>query len=149
VSKSSSACFTVVSAARGRRLGELFGELEELVPLLSEPESLGAIGQAARLWALLSARQVRLAAEDAAVATERPSGESEGLLTARAAASWLGLPLPSFYRLVRGGQIPKVVLGTGGTRGAATYRFDPSDLRGYVAARRLAGRPAAGDRPPK
>jgi excisionase family DNA binding protein len=146
VSKSSSARFTVVSAARGRRLGELFGELEELVPLLSEPESLGAIGQAARLSALLSARHVRHAAEGAVAATERPSGEPEGLLTAGEAASWLGLPLPSFYRLVRRGEIPKIVLGTGGKRGAATYRFDPSDLRGYVAQRRLAGRLLAAPR---
>lgn len=140
MSKLFSARLTVVSAARCRRLEELFGELEDLVPLLSEPESLGAIGQAARLSALLLARHMRLAAEDAAAVTERPSGESEGLLTARAAALWLGLPLPSFYRLVRRGQIPKVVLGTGGKRGAATYRFDPSDLRAYVAVRRLASR---------
>jgi Helix-turn-helix domain len=139
--KMSSARLAVVSAARGRRVEELFGEIEELVPLLSEPESLGAIGQTARLSALLSARHVGLAVESMAASTERSSGDlDEGMLTAKQAATWLGLPLPSFYRLVRRGQIPKVVLGTSGKRGAATYRFDPSDLRGYVVARRLAGR---------
>jgi Helix-turn-helix domain len=136
----SSARLAVVSAARGRRVEELFGELEDLVPLLSEPESLEAIGQTAKLSALLSARNVGLAVESMAAPTERPSGDLDGgMLTAKQAARWLSLPLPSFYRLVRGGQIPKVVLGTGGKRGAATYRFDPSDLRSYVAARRLAG----------
>ena len=58
--------------------------------------------------------------------TSTPSVPLPALATAKELATELGLPLPSVYRLVRGGQIPVVKLGR-------SYRFSRDEVRAWLA----------------
>lgn len=70
------------------------------------------------------------------------------LLTTRAAAVYLGLPLSTFEKLSRAGALPRVRFGDAAR---AHVRYCREDLDAYVAARRTPATtgPLAGSRRPR
>jgi excisionase family DNA binding protein len=113
------------AAVRDLSVSSKLAEIEREVAALSAEDLLDSIAATARLGALLSARNVALAAQEGQL-TPPPSSD---LLDAKAAAQRLGLSRPTVYRLAACGDLPSVRLGD-------AVRFDPQDITRFVTAKK-------------
>jgi excisionase family DNA binding protein len=112
-----------VPTEAGPRVRELFAELLTLAPLLGGPDALEAVGETAKVGALLAAR---VCTPPVAASTREPEG---GLLDAPAVARLLGVKCAAVYRWARSGELKSF------RPGAGTVRFDPADVESFKKAR--------------
>lgn len=121
-----------LAALQSRRSGralDLFEALEASASGLGAVELLDALGQAARLKAVLVARYTALAASPVAPLPSASEGAAR-YLDAMAAAKYLGVSKSTVVRLAKAGTLPSCHPSSG------TVRFDRYVLDAYMARAR-------------